>query len=122
VEGWRPWQSIVPTEASRERLGILRRRIMCPSGVRDLGRSTPWQWWRLHNICPDILICSGSLNRLVGPGRCLSIFLSGPGLELIDQSFGSWLIDFGLVLKGRSKSGNKFIARWGPWHGLSAGG
>jgi hypothetical protein len=52
----------------------------------------------------------------------LRIFLSRPGLELIEQGFGSWLIDFGLILKGRFKSGKQFIARWGPGQGLSAGG
>jgi hypothetical protein len=50
------------------------------------------------------------------------MFLSRPSLELIEQSFGSCLIDFDLILKGGSKSGNQFIARWGPGHGLSAGG
>jgi len=34
----------------------------------------------------------------------LRIFLSRPGLELIEQGFGSWLIDFSLILKGRFES------------------
>ena len=53
---------------------------------------------------------------------CLSIFLSRPCLELIEQGFGSWLIDFGLILKGRFKSGSQFITRWGPRQGFGADG
>jgi hypothetical protein len=64
----------------------------------------------------------------------LRLFLSRPGLELIEQGFGSrlddgsWLIDFSLILKGSLilkasfESGNQFAGRWGPRHGLSAGG
>ena len=40
--GWRPCQSIAPTEASHERLVILRRRILCPSRLLDLDRSALW--------------------------------------------------------------------------------
>jgi hypothetical protein len=50
----------------------------------------------------------------------LRIFLDRPSLELMEQGFGFWLIDFGLILKGRFKSGKQFIAWWGPWQGLSA--
>src|SRR5260370_28409277 len=64
-------------------------------------------------------MCSGILYRL---DRCLSIFLARPGLELIEQGFGSWLIDFFLTLKGRFKSGKQFIPRWAPRQILSAGG
>jgi len=49
------------------------------------------------------------------------MFLSRPGLELIEQNFASCLIDFDLILKGGSKSGNQFIARWGRRYGLGAG-
>jgi len=34
------------------------------------------------------------------------MFLSRPSLELIEQNFGSCLIDFDLILKGGSKGGN----------------
>jgi len=70
----------------------------------------------LHNICSDIL------DRLLGPGQRLSIFLSRPCLELIEQSFGSCPIDFGPVLTGGFDSGSQFIAQLAPRHGLNAGG
>jgi hypothetical protein len=68
----------------------------------------------LHNICSDIL------DRLFGPGQRLSIFLSRPCLELIEQSFGSCPI--GLILKGGFESGSQFIAQLALRHDLSAGG
>jgi hypothetical protein len=73
----------------------------------------------LHIFCSDIL------DRLLGPGQRLSIFLSRPCLELIEQSFGSCTIctiGFGPILKGGPKSGSQFIARLARRHGLSAGG
>jgi CheY-like chemotaxis protein len=42
AQRWRPCQSIAPTEASHERLVVLRRRILCPSRLLDLDRSTLW--------------------------------------------------------------------------------
>ena len=70
----------------------------------------------MHNICSDIL------DQLLGPGQHLSIFLSRPCLELVEQSLGSCPIDFGLILKGGFKSGSEFIAQLASRHGLSAGG
>jgi hypothetical protein len=70
----------------------------------------------------------------------LRLFLSRPGLELIEQGFGSrrvdgsWLIDFSpilkgsLILKGRLilkasfEGGKQFAGRWGPRQGLSPSG
>jgi len=116
LKDWRPCQSIAPTEASHERLGMLRRRILGPSRLLGLNRSTLWQGGIMHNTCLHVL------NRLRRPGRYLRTFLSRPGLKLIEQGFGSWRIGFGLVLKARFKGGKQFIGRWGLRQGLSAGG
>jgi len=126
LKGCRLCQSIVPTEVSHERLGILRQRILCPSRLLDMERPTPWQGRVLHDLRPDIF------NRLGRPGRWLRILLSRPGLELIDQGAGFWLIapwlndfwliDFRLVLKGNFESGKQFIARRGRRQGLDGGG
>jgi hypothetical protein len=37
-----PQGSIAPTEASHERRGIWRRRVLCPSGLLGLDRSPLW--------------------------------------------------------------------------------
>jgi hypothetical protein len=69
----------------------------------------------------------------------LRLFLSRPGLELIEQGFGSrrvdgsWLIDFSpilsspilkgsLILKASFEGGKQFAGRWGPRQGLSPSG
>jgi hypothetical protein len=62
------------------------------------------------------------LYRLGRPDLCPRIFLGRPSLKLIEQGFGSWLIDLGLILKGRFKSGKQFIAGWGPRQGLNTRG
>ena len=64
----------------------------------------------------------GHLGPAVGAGQRLSIFLGRPCLELIEQSFGSCPIDFGLILNGGFKGGSQFIAQLAPRHGLSTGG
>src|SRR2546430_1163577 len=80
----------------------------------------------MHDLRPGIF------NRLRRPGRYLRILFSRPGLELIDQGSGSWLIDFwligfwlvdfGLILKGNFESGKQFVARRGHRQVLSGGG
>ena len=59
------------------------------------------------------------LHRLGRSG--LSIFFGRPGLKLIEQRFGSCLIDFSLTFEGRFKSGKQFIARRGSRQDLGAG-
>src|ERR1700756_4080408 len=65
---------------------------------------------------------SGIWHRLERPDRRLRIFLDRPCLELIEQGFGSWLIDFGLILKGSFKSGKQFMTLWCPRQCLSTRG
>ena len=67
----------------------------------------------LHNLCGGILhnVGLGILYGLYGHDQCPRIFVGRPSLELIQQGFGWWLTDFGLLLIGKFRSGCNFVAR-----------
>ena len=86
--------------------------VFCGDESCDRAVCATWIGRRFGKGGDCTICCSDILDRLLGPGQRLSIFLSRPCLELIEQSFGSCPIDVGLILKGGSKSGSQFIARW----------
>jgi hypothetical protein len=67
----------------------------------------------LHHLCRGILhnVGLGILYGLYGHDQYPRIFAGRPSLELIQQGFGWWLTDFGLLLIGRFRSGCNFVAR-----------
>ena len=65
------------------------------------------------DLCRGILhnLYWGNLRGLYGLDLCPCIFLGRPGFELLQQGFGCWLTDLGLILIGRHRSRSNFVAR-----------